>query len=83
MSLVFFLLFGVETLEPLRHLLEFFINQVIDGACSLIADALTIRGIRVEHILGHAQRRNHVLTSWAQVTGNDIIYLSQDVLNKE
>jgi uncharacterized protein (DUF488 family) len=40
----------------------------------LIADALMIRGVKLEHILSHDNRRTHVLTSWARVTGNDITY---------
>ena len=47
---------------------------------SLIADALMIRGVTVEHILSHANRRTHILTSWARITGNDIIYPSPDVI---
>jgi uncharacterized protein (DUF488 family) len=47
---------------------------------SLIADALIIRGVRVEHILSHTNRRTHVLTPWARITDNDIIYPSSDVL---
>lgn len=41
---------------------------------SLIADALLIRGIRVEDILGKGERREHALTSWAEVHGTRIIY---------
>jgi uncharacterized protein (DUF488 family) len=50
---------------------------------SLIADALMIRGVTVEHILSRANRRTHVLTSWARITGDDIIYPPPDVFNKE
>ena len=41
---------------------------------SLISDALLIRGIRVEDILGKGERREHVLTSWAEVQGTIITY---------
>jgi uncharacterized protein (DUF488 family) len=41
---------------------------------SLIADALTMRGIRVEHILGEGSTRRHTLTPWATVEGTRIIY---------
>ena len=41
---------------------------------SLISDALLVRGIRVEDILGKGGRREHVLTSWAEVRGTKIIY---------
>lgn len=41
---------------------------------SLIADALTVRGVRVIHILGAGQDREHTLTSFAQVKGMRISY---------
>ena len=41
---------------------------------SLIADALTVRGIPVEHITGEAHRQLHALTSWAHVDGLRITY---------
>ena len=41
---------------------------------SLIADALLIRGIRVEHILSQTHRQTHTLTSWAKVDGKRITY---------
>jgi uncharacterized protein (DUF488 family) len=41
---------------------------------SLIADALIVRGIRVEHILGPGKRRKHTLTPWAVVRGMTITY---------
>ncbi len=44
---------------------------------SLIADALLVRGIPVEHIISGTSRRVHTLTSWAQVTGNRITYPPQ------
>jgi uncharacterized protein (DUF488 family) len=44
---------------------------------SLIADALLIRGITVEHILGRANRRTHALTPWARITDNHIISISR------
>lgn len=46
---------------------------------SLIADALVIRGITVEHILSHTSRKSHVLTPWARISGNKITYPSQDI----
>jgi uncharacterized protein (DUF488 family) len=36
---------------------------------SLIADSLSVRGIRVEHVLGTTSVRTHQLTSWARVSG--------------
>lgn len=41
---------------------------------SLIADALTVRGIPVEHIVGSGRTRPHVLTPWAAVKGTTIEY---------
>ena len=41
---------------------------------SLIADALLIRGVRVEHILSPTHCQPHSLTPWARVDGNQITY---------
>jgi len=41
---------------------------------SLIADALTVRKIKVEHILSATSHRSHTLTSFAEVRGTRIIY---------
>ncbi|MBI4198617.1 MAG: DUF488 domain-containing protein [Chloroflexi bacterium] len=41
---------------------------------SLIADALLVRCIRVEHILGMGRRRPHEITSLARVEGTRIVY---------
>lgn len=41
---------------------------------SLIADALTIRGVRVEDIMSEKRSQVHSLTSFGQVRGNRIIY---------
>lgn len=41
---------------------------------SLIADALLVRGIRVEHIMGAAHRQPHALTPFARVRGFEITY---------
>ncbi|OGP88874.1 MAG: DNA repair protein [Deltaproteobacteria bacterium RBG_16_48_10] len=41
---------------------------------SLIADALLIRGIQVEHIMSPTHGQLHSLTSWAQVDGIRITY---------
>ncbi len=41
---------------------------------SLIADALLVRGIDVEHIMSHTRRQPHTLTAWAHVEGVDITY---------
>jgi uncharacterized protein (DUF488 family) len=44
---------------------------------SLIADALTIRGMQVLHILGAASIKPHALTAMAQVDGTRITYPRQ------
>jgi uncharacterized protein (DUF488 family) len=41
---------------------------------SLIADALSVRGIPVEHLLSTTQRQAHRLTPWAQVDGTRLSY---------
>ncbi len=41
---------------------------------SLIADALVVRGLPVEHIMGSGPRKAHVLTPWASVTGGHLTY---------
>lgn len=41
---------------------------------SLIADALTIRGITVEHILNLKHSQTHAVTPWARAKGTRIIY---------
>ena len=41
---------------------------------SLIADALVVRGIQVEHIMNKTRRQAHSLTSFAHVEGTSITY---------
>jgi uncharacterized protein (DUF488 family) len=41
---------------------------------SLIADALVVRGVRVEHIFNTSRARPHVLRSWACVRGTRTTY---------
>ena len=41
---------------------------------SLIADALLIRGVRVEHIIGPGARKKHSITPFARVAQADITY---------
>lgn len=40
----------------------------------LIADALSVRTVTVEHILGPGRPRRHVLTSFARASGHAIVY---------
>ncbi|MBI4336500.1 MAG: DUF488 domain-containing protein [Chloroflexi bacterium] len=44
---------------------------------SLIADALTVRGIQVEHILSATRCQPHALTPWARAEGMRLTYPSQ------
>ena len=46
---------------------------------SLIADALAVRGIKVEHIMSIARRHPHTLTPWARVEGMRITYPAETV----
>ena len=41
---------------------------------SLVADALLVRGIPVEHIINPGKRRPHTLTPFAKVEGTRILY---------
>jgi uncharacterized protein (DUF488 family) len=47
---------------------------------SLIADALTVRGVHVEHILSANRCEAHTLRSWARVEGRRITYPSESLL---
>jgi uncharacterized protein (DUF488 family) len=44
---------------------------------SLISDALTVRGVAVEHITSRTSRRAHKLTSFAQIDGERVVYPSE------
>jgi uncharacterized protein (DUF488 family) len=41
---------------------------------SLLADALAVRGVRVEHILSPGLAEPHALTAWAHVEGTTVTY---------
>ena len=41
---------------------------------SLIADALMVHGVSVEHIMSPTARQAHALTPWAQVEGESVTY---------
>jgi uncharacterized protein (DUF488 family) len=45
---------------------------------SLIADALSIRGVSVEHIISGARTQTHVITPWACVQGERITYPGEE-----
>ena len=61
-----------------RQCLALMCAEAVPWRChrSLIADALTLRGIQVEHILTLSHRRAHVLTPWAQANGKHLTYPS-------
>ena len=44
---------------------------------SLIADALTVRGVSVEHIMSATAKQAHALTPWAQVRRKRLTYPAQ------
>ena len=50
--------------------------EAVEWRChrSLVSDALTVRGIAVEHIHSSARARPHKLTPFAQVNGTAIAY---------
>jgi uncharacterized protein (DUF488 family) len=41
---------------------------------SLVADALTARGISVEHVMDASHRVPHKLTSFARIDGTRVVY---------
>jgi uncharacterized protein (DUF488 family) len=45
---------------------------------SLVADALKVRGINVEHIMNSKKRQRHGITPWAHVEGTQITYPSPE-----
>ena len=47
----------------------------------MVADALVVRGIPVEHIMSVTKRDPHKLTSFAQVKGIQILYPGEPELN--
>ncbi len=50
---------------------------------SLIADALAVRGVPVEHILGAGRTQMHKITPWAHVRGKRITYPGEAVTAPE
>ncbi len=59
-----------------RRRLAIMCAEAVPWRChrSLIADALTIRGVQVEHISSAKRRNPHTLTPWARVEGLRITY---------
>jgi uncharacterized protein (DUF488 family) len=69
---------GLEELTQLAQgkRLALMCAEAVPWRChrSLIADALTVRGIRVDHIMSLSSRRPHVLTPFAKVRGKRVTY---------
>ena len=79
--------------EAIDRLLELASNQRVAIMCaealpwrchrSLIADALTLRGVEVRHITGRSEPALHRMTPFAQVHGDRITYPAPDTLALE
>jgi uncharacterized protein (DUF488 family) len=73
-----------EFLENLEHLIEMARHERVAIMCaeavpwrchrSLIADALLVRGVHVDEIVGEDRVRAHALTPFARVEGTTITY---------
>jgi uncharacterized protein (DUF488 family) len=73
-----------EFTEQLLHLMGLARENCVAVMCaealpwrchrSLIADALVVRNVRVEHIISKTSIINHTLTEWAHVEGTKITY---------
>ncbi len=75
---------GLDTvLELARHeRVALMCAEAVPWRChrSLIADALTVRGVAVEHILNAGRSQRHSLTPWARVEGERVTYPGQLLL---
>ncbi len=70
--------------ENLHELLDLLVKERVALMCaeavpwrchrSLIADALSLRRIRVAHIMGRGHVETHTVTPWAKVSGTSITY---------
>jgi len=69
---------GLERLIILSHerTVAIMCAEALPWRChrSLIADALSVRGIPVEHIMTEKTRTKHVMTKWAHMEGMKITY---------
>jgi uncharacterized protein (DUF488 family) len=76
---------GLDQLIALRHErpVAIMCAESVPWRChrSLVADALTVRGFRVEHILSESRADAHRLTQWARVEGNRITYARQAAIS--
>jgi uncharacterized protein (DUF488 family) len=75
---------GIERLESMaaQSRVAIMCAEAVPWRChrSLIADALTVRGVEVRHITGRAEPATHSLTPFAQVRGARITYPPPDTL---
>ena len=75
---------AVERLQDLARdrRLAIMCAEAVPWRChrSLIADALTVRGVEVRHITGKGEPAGHLLTSFARVLGGRITYPATDTL---
>jgi uncharacterized protein (DUF488 family) len=60
----------------LAHCTAIMCAEAVPWRChrNLISDALTVRGFRAVHIMGKTSVHNHILTTWAVVSGTSITY---------
>jgi uncharacterized protein (DUF488 family) len=68
-----------------RQRLALMCAEAVPWRChrSLIADALLVRGIRVEHIMSPTNRRLHTLTPFAEIRGTHLTYpVAETLLEK-
>ena len=75
---------GLDRLESLarEERLAIMCAEALPWRChrSLVADALTVRGVEVRHITGLSQPTPHLLTPFAHVRDGRITYPSPDTL---
>jgi len=68
----------IETLigEARSQHLAIMCAEAVPWRChrSLVADALAVRGVAVEHIIGEGRRAPHELTAFAQIEGARLTY---------
>ena len=69
---------GIDELIRLAqsHSVAIMCAEALPWRChrSLVADALLVRGLKVEHIMTLKKRTEHSMTKWAKVEGKQITY---------
>ncbi|MCL5023525.1 MAG: DUF488 domain-containing protein [Nitrospirae bacterium] len=62
--------------EAQRMLIALMCAEAVPWRChrSLVADALTVRGVKVEHIMSETSHHLHTITPFAKVRGSRITY---------